>query len=146
MAAKYHLHSSWRSCNQPEQQKCEKAEVGQKNPHRYVHHQIKLWVVAAVGHIEGAVGDEALVQHVLVARHPHHLRLLLEVEVDGAAEVWGEVGYRRLVLKISVNSSLYSRCIPTAPGPEGRTLQHCLRACRRVEDRDSQGFPPRSSD
>ena len=76
------------------------------NVHREVHRQIKLWVVACVGDVVGAVGNEALVQHVLVPCHPHHLRLLLEVEVDRAAEVWGEVGYRRLVLKIFVNSSL----------------------------------------
>ena len=68
------------------------------NVHREVHRQIKLWVVACVGDVVGAVGNEALVQHVLVPCHPHHLRLLLEVEVDWAAEVWREVGYGGLVL------------------------------------------------
>ena len=63
------------------------------NFYRQVHHQVKLWVIARVGGVERAVGHEALVQHVLVARHSHHLRLLLEVEVDGPAEVGREVGY-----------------------------------------------------
>ena len=63
------------------------------NIYRQVHHQVELGIVARVGGVERAVGHEALVQHVLVAGHAHHLRLLLEVEVDGPAEVGREVGY-----------------------------------------------------
>ena len=104
----YHLapmppHSRWdgtlvgqvcnqhRLCNRPlkKDQLCKKY----LNIYRQVHHQVELGVVARVGGVERAVGHEALVQHVLVAGHAHHLRLLLEVEVDGPAEVRREVGY-----------------------------------------------------
>ena len=61
--------------------------------YRQVHHQVKLWVIARVGGVEGTVGHKAFVQHVLVARHSHHICLLLEVEVDGPAEVGREVRY-----------------------------------------------------